>query len=193
MAAAGGDRSVITYVAMLRSVNVAGRTIKMAALRELFVALGHADVATYIQSGNVIFRSPERDDAELAGDITERIRRDLGLDVSVLVRTGDELSEVVKANPFLPRGADPARLHVTFLAGPVDTALMGKIDPSAFGPDEFQAAGRELYLHCPDGYGTTKLNNTFWERRLNTIATTRNWNTVNKLWQMATIDRVDRE
>jgi uncharacterized protein (DUF1697 family) len=180
-----GDRSVITYVAMLRSVNVAGRTIKMAALRELFAALGHADVVTYIQSGNVIFRSPERDGAELAGDITERIGRDLGLDVSVLVRTRDDLSEVVKANPFPSRGADPARLHVTFLAGRVDASSMGKIDPSAFGPDEFHAAGRELYLHCPGGYGTTKLNNAFWERRLKTIATTRNWNTVNKLLQMA--------
>ena len=176
---------MITYVAMLRSVNVAGRTIRMDALRELFVALGHVDVATYIQSGNVIFRSPERVAADLVGDITARIGRDLGTDVSVLLRTGEHLSEVVRANPFPARGADPARLHVTFLADPVDAARFGNIDPSAFGPDEFCDAQREVYLHCPNGYGTSKLNNAFWERRLQTVATTRNWNTVNKLSHLA--------
>src|ERR1700675_2539002 len=106
-----------TFVAMLRGVNVGARNkIKMADLEALFVGLGHTAVVTYIQSGNVVFKSRSKSSTALARGIEARITRDLGLDVRVLVRTHDELAKVARANPFLKSGADRARLHVTFLA-----------------------------------------------------------------------------
>jgi uncharacterized protein (DUF1697 family) len=173
---------VTVYVAMLRGVNVGARNkVRMAELEALFFDLGHTDVVTYIQSGNVVFTSAERSSARVAEGIEQGIARDLGLDVTTLVRTRKELAAVAAANPFVGRGAELSRLHVTFLAERAGAELAGSIDPSAGGRDEFAVVGREVYLHCPGGYGTTKLNNAFWERRLGAQATTRNWNTVTRL------------
>ena len=175
-----------TYIAMLRGINVSGhKKIKMQDLQALFVALGHADVSTYIQSGNIIFKSPADSPSQLAGAIEERIAQDLGLAVTVLLRTKDELAQVIDGNPFVRQGIDPARLHVTFLAAAPDPALVHRVDVHNAEPDEFRVLGREIYLHCPQGYGRTKLNNAFWERRLGVAATTRNWNTVTRLFQLA--------
>jgi uncharacterized protein (DUF1697 family) len=171
---------------LLRGINVTGRNqIKMADLTALFAGLGHEDVSTYVQSGNVIFRSASGSSVNLANDIAERIKRDLGLDVAVLLRTQDQLAKIVKDNPFIRNGADLATLHVTFLAESPDPALVREIDSALGEPDEFRVAGREVYLHCPNGYGRTKLNNTFWERRLKVAATTRNWRTVTTLHRLA--------
>jgi uncharacterized protein (DUF1697 family) len=177
---------VTTYVCLLRGINLGARNkVKMADLEALFVALGHADVATYIQSGNVVFTSPVDSPSTLARGIEERIAADLGLEVTVLLRTTDELSRVIEANPFVGGGADPAELHVTFLADEPDPAAAGAVDGGGFEPDEFRILGREVHLRCPDGYGRSKLNNAFWERRLGVAATTRNWRTVNKLHELA--------
>ena len=174
-----------TYVALLRGVNVGGRTVAMEKVRALFVAAGHEQVATYIQSGNVTFDSSRRDAAALAADIEARMGRELGLDVSVLLRSAKELARVVAANPFLPGRADPTKLHVTFLARAPKASSTAAIDATPFAPDEFVVHRREIYVHCPTGYGRTKLNNTFFERRLAVEATTRNWNSVTKLAQLA--------
>src|SRR5687767_13816123 len=113
-----------TYVALLRGINLGARNkIAMADLRQLFAAFGHADVKTYVQSGNVIFKHDGKDSLRLAGDIEKRITRDLGLTVTVLLRTHDDLREVVANNPFLEQRADPTRLHVTFLT---DTPPRGR-------------------------------------------------------------------
>ena len=173
-----------TYVALLRGVNVGGRTVAMEAVRALFVAAGHEQVATYIQSGNVIFTNPSRAVAAISADIEARMTRDLGLEVSVLLRSAKDLSRVVAGNPFLPR-ADPTKLHVTFLDRAPETAAVAGIDQSPFAPDGFVHRGREVYVHCPTGYGRTKLNNNFFERRLGVEATTRNWNTVTEVAQRA--------
>jgi uncharacterized protein (DUF1697 family) len=171
---------------MLRGINLGGHNrIKMEELQALFVALGHSDVTTYIQSGNIIFKSPGSDPSQLAGAIEERIAQDLGLAVTVLLRTKDELAQVIASNPFIRQRTDPARLHVTFLADAPDPHLVSRVDGHNAEPDEFQIIGREIYLHCPHGYGRTKLNNAFWERRLGVAATTRNWHTVTKLFQLA--------
>jgi uncharacterized protein (DUF1697 family) len=177
---------VTTYVALLRGINVGGRTkVGMDDLRRVFVDLGHADVKTYLQSGNVLFESPDQTPSHLAGDIERRIARDLGVTVTVLVRTRDDLAQVVANNPFLGREADFAKLHVTFLAEAPDRARAARLETPSGGPDEFSLAGREIYLLCPNGYGKTKLNNTYIERRLGVAATTRNWNTVTKLCDLA--------
>ena len=172
------------YVAMLRGINVGGRNkIKMADLLALFAGLGHADVVTYIQSGNVVFTSADKRAAALTSAIEQRITRELGMDVATVLRTKTELGKVIAANPF--GKVDLAKVHVTFLAQKPQAALVRALDDHSSPPDEFRIVGREVYVHCPTGYGNTKLNNAFWERRLKTAATARNWNTVTKLYELA--------
>lgn len=139
---------------------------------------------TYVQSGNVVFRSlgaPTR----LVQAIEEGIRGTLGLDVTVLLRTKGELAEVVGRSPFAASGIDPVRLHVTFLVGDPDPDRVADLAGKRVEPDELHVAGREVYLHCPNGYGRTKLQNAFLERQLAVAATTRNWKTVTALAELA--------
>jgi uncharacterized protein (DUF1697 family) len=175
-----------TYVSLLRAINVSGRNrLPMAELRALFEAHGHHDVATYLQSGNVVSRSSGRSAAAVARTIEAAIATDLGLDVTVLVRTPAELALVLAGNPFLGTGADPARLHVTFLAGTPGRAPVDALDGRAFAPDEFAVHGREVYVHCPGGYGKTRIDNTYFERKLGVAATTRNWKTLTRLTELS--------
>ncbi|MBA2447231.1 MAG: DUF1697 domain-containing protein [Chloroflexi bacterium] len=175
-----------TYVALLRGINVGGRTrVGMDDLRRLFLGLGHADAKSYLQSGNVIFRGPVEESSRLAGGIERRITRDLGVTVTVLLRTKDDLAHVVANNPFLSRETDFTKLHVTFLADAPDHQRVARLDTPSGEPDELSLVGREVYLHCPNGYGRTKLNNAYIERRLGVAATTRNWKTVTTLCALA--------
>ena len=168
------------YVALLRGINVGGRTkVGMGDLRRLFTDLGHGNVTTYIQSGNVLFDTTGPA-ARIATGIEERIAADLGLSVTVILRSAAELERVAGANPFVGRVPDDSKLHVTFLARP-PTAT---VEPPAGVTDELAVAGREVYLHCPGGYGRTKLDNAFFERRLGVPATTRAWRTVGKLREL---------
>lgn len=173
--------AVQRYIALLRGVNVSGKNrIAMANLRDLFAGLGYQDVRTYIQSGNVVFLAPASEDTTREA-IEGAIARDLGMEVTVLLRTAEDLRAITEGNPFLP-AADPAILHVTFLAA-VPATMEVSAPPS--GRDEYRIAGREIYLSCPEGYGNTKLTNSLWERRLQMRATTRNWRTVMTLLEMA--------
>jgi uncharacterized protein (DUF1697 family) len=175
---------MVAYVAMLRGINVSGKNkIKMTDLQVLFGGLGHTDVTTYIQSGNVVFRSAARSAPTLASAIERRIEREFGFDVPVVIRTKAELAKVITANPF--GGVDVAKVHVTFLAKKPDAALVRALVDHEAPPDEFRIVGTAVYLHCPAGYGATLLNNSFWERKLKVGATTRNWNTVTKLLELA--------
>jgi uncharacterized protein (DUF1697 family) len=171
-----------TWVCLLRGVNVGGKKVAMKALKELIEGLGHEDVATYIQSGNVVFRSGSGRPEKLADEIRTSIKEHMGLDVTVLLRSPEEMAAVAAANPF-PGVED--KLHVTFLEAEPDRAKVVAVDQDGYLPDRFDVIGREVYLHCPDGYGRTKLTNAFWERKLGVAATTRNWRTVNKLLEMA--------
>jgi uncharacterized protein (DUF1697 family) len=153
----------------------------MEDLRRLFADLGHAEVKTYLQSGNVIFKSKAGDASEataLSAAVEERIAAELGFAVPVLLRTADDLVKIVATNPFLDRESDLTKLHVTFLAAAPDEDRAGRLVPPSGVPDSLALIGREVFLHCPDGYGRTKLNNAFIERRLGLVATTRNWKTV---------------
>jgi uncharacterized protein (DUF1697 family) len=173
-----------TYVALLRGINLGARNkVSMRDLRALFGALGAEDVSTYVQSGNVIFKSRDGP-AELRAAAEERITRDLGLDVTVLLRTGSELAAVVADNPFAADHREPKTLHVTFLADAPDAERARELDPTAWQPDEFRVVGREVHLHCPNGYGRSKLSNAFFERGLGVAATTRNWRTVTNLAEL---------
>jgi uncharacterized protein (DUF1697 family) len=176
-----------TYVALLRGVNVAGRTVPMAALRAMFRDLGHERVTSYIQSGNVVFRTPRRDLETLVNEIRSAIGAETGHLVTVVLRTAHELAQVVGANPFID-GRDPRTLHVTFLAQSPDPILIAAIAPAIALPDEFRGVGQEVFVACPNGYGRTTLNNAFFERRLGVAATTRNWRTVTMLARLAGAD-----
>jgi uncharacterized protein (DUF1697 family) len=177
-----------TYIAMLRGINVSGhKIIKMESLRASFAALGFGDVKTYIQSGNVVFKTAKTDPAGLAKKIVKKIRDDFGFDVPVLVKTAEELAAVLKANPLSKRaGVDESKLHVTFLAAAAPKNSAAILQPLAAKSELFAVCGTEIYLHCPDGYGETKLANGAIEKKLSVAATTRNWKTVNVLHAMAT-------
>jgi uncharacterized protein (DUF1697 family) len=174
------------YIALLRGINVGGnKKVSMADLRELLSSLGHADVATYIQSGNALFTSARRDPAKLAQEIENRLERDLRMDVTVIVRSRDELAAVVAANPFVSRSTPLTGLHATFLSEQPDKDKLSQIDPKQFEPDEFDVGNRVIYTHLLNGYAATKLNHDLFERSLGVRATSRNWNTVTKLLDLA--------
>jgi uncharacterized protein (DUF1697 family) len=174
------------YVALLRGINLGGHNkVKMEHLRSLFTSLGYDRVTTYVQSGNVVFTSPTRSAATVADTITRRIAEDLGLDVTVVVRTSRELSTIVTTNPLKKSKVDPSKLHVTFLATSPAAAKAHAIAAPSGTRDQFTVVGREVYLHCPEGYGRTKLNNAFFEKQLGVAATTRNWKTVQTLTTLA--------
>ncbi len=174
-----------TWIAILRGINVAGaRKLPMKELKELFEKLKCGNVRTYIQSGNVVFESA-KPDAAFAGKVQAAIKKRYDHDVPVLVRSLEEMKRVSTANPYLERkDIELDKLHVTFLAEAPKKPDVEKIAGASFGNDSFELVGREVYVHCPDGYGNTKLNNTFFENKLKVSATTRNWRTVHELVRM---------
>src|SRR3954453_1940287 len=149
----------------------------MPDLVRVVEGLGGRDVQTYVQSGNVVYSGSKK----VAIALEQALMTELGVRSPVLVRSGRELAAVVAAKPY---AADGKAVSVTFLAELPAPRALAAVDPAAYGTDRFLAAGREIYLHTPDGYGRTKLNNAFWERKLSTVATTRNWNTVVALAEM---------
>jgi uncharacterized protein (DUF1697 family) len=177
---------MIRYACMLRAVNVSGaRKLKMTELRDLCVALGFSDVTTYLQSGNVVLATNEPQ-ARIGPTLSAAIGREFGYgDVTVLAWTAAELRALIAANPFVARGCAPAKLHVTFLAAGPAPAALSRLDAARYLPDELAAGKRAVYVHCPNGYGRTKLNNSFFERTLGFPATTRNWNTTTRLFELA--------
>ena len=158
----------------------------MEKLKASLAASGFEQIQTYIQSGNVIFRSKLRNSDTVSGIIEQKIRADFGLQITVVSRTVDEMGAIIKANPFLQqRGVDPTKLHVTFLSEAPVTSSLGKLAALTNAGDEFRHSGREIYLYCPNGYGRTKLSNNALEKLLTARATTRNWKTVRQLYEMA--------
>jgi uncharacterized protein (DUF1697 family) len=178
-----------THIAMLRGINVSGhKIVKMDRLRASFDALGFRNVRTYVQSGNVVFEAKVAAPAELPPKIAMRIARDFGFSVPVTVLTAAEMGRVVKENPFLKeQGIDLSKLHVTFLSDLPPGAGLKKLSAMPAGPDRFHCHRTSVYLHCPEGYGTTKLSNNAIEKALALGATTRNWKTVTTLHQMALV------
>ena len=175
-----------TFVALLRSVNVAGHgRLAMPELKASFLALDFTDVSTYIQTGNVIFGSTKRSAAKLETEIERQLESTFGTTPKVILRTVPELTRIVATSPYPSRGADPSRHHVTFLAAVPSKARLAGFHPPDSGRDELTIIGREIYVHTPDGYANTKLTGTYLERHLGVSSTTRNWNTVTKLCALA--------
>jgi uncharacterized protein (DUF1697 family) len=176
-----------TYISLLRGINVGGsKVIRMTDLKAVYESLGFKEVISYIQSGNVLFRS-NKDASAVSGAITKAIERKFGFDVAVIVREPKELAAVIRNNPFIGlRGVDEARLAVTFLQERPSPSLVRVLGPlAAKSNDEYKVVGKEVYLHCPTGFGKTLFTNTFFEKHLKVATTARNWRTVNILVEMA--------
>ncbi len=177
------------YISMLRGINVGGRKkIKMAELREMYVALGFEDVNSYIQSGNVVFDYKKTKPAELEAQIKQAIQDTFGFDVPVRIRTADDFKHIINSHPFFDAEQELKLFHVTFLAEAPNTEALQSIADFQYKEDLFQIDGDKIHLYCPGGYGETKLSNNFFERKLKVSATTRNWKTVLKLYEMAIAD-----
>lgn len=158
----------------------------MDRLRSIFEDLGFGRVQTYLQSGNVVYEAAGSETERASRAAERRILRDCGLEVSVATRTSASMTAIAGANPFLGRrGIDPQFLHATFLIGPGPWPAMEDASLPLAQGELAAMAGGVVYLYCPLGYGITKINNTFFERRLSTRATTRNWRTVTALEGMA--------
>jgi uncharacterized protein (DUF1697 family) len=180
-----GEHELTVYVAMLRGVNVGGNSLKMDWLREACEGMGWQDVRTYVQSGNIVFSS-RLGASKLAPTLKATIDAQTRLPVAVVVRSASEMAKVVAGNPFpKQKGVDLTKLHVTFLAEAPSKPALDKLDALAGTRDEYRLVKQEIYLHCPINYGQTKLSNTAIEKALSVGATTRNWNTVTTLSEMA--------
>lgn len=175
-----------TYIALLRGINVSGKNlIKMDSLASALTVAGLHNVRTYIQSGNIVFESGIADETDTALIIAENIRKKFGFIVPVRVLKQSELKHIRDDNPFIRlHGLPGDKLHLTLLSGIPDHALVQKIAETVYLPDEYIISGSAIYLNCPDGYGRTKLTNTFFENKLKVSATTRNWATIVKLCSM---------
>ena len=168
-----------TYVALLRGVNVGGNNkVAMAALRSALTDAGMRDVSTYIQSGNIVFGSSLGSEAAVATGVRQCLRAGFGLDVAVIVRTGDDFSALADRGPKCA-DLDPAKALIVFYPGPVDRGALEQIRPADFLPDTWHAEGRELHLCLSDGIGNSKLVHEIGRKLPG--GTGRNWNTVTKL------------
>lgn len=176
-----------TYISLVRGINVGNKRIKMADLVDIYISLGFKPVKTYIQSGNVIFKSSIDDPDELGQRIAQKIFETYNYHVEIVIRTMEELKTVIQSCPFGNKEVE--YLHVTFLSSIPGEDMVHSIDLENINgiksSEEFKLLSKEIYLYLPDGYGRTKLNNNFFEKKLGLNATTRNWKTVNKLLEIA--------
>ena len=174
-----------TYVALLRGINVGGKhKLPMKELAETVNACECSQVRTYIQSGNVVFAASRKCAQELPAVLAERIEERFGFQVPVMVRAREELARVIRDNPFVKAGLPEHTLHVYFLADLPAADAVQSLDANRSAPDAFRVIGREIYLHLPNGMGRTKLTNAYFDSRLSTSSTARNWATVKKLLEM---------
>lgn len=171
-----------TYIALFRGINVSGqKIILMKDLKTLFEKTGFSSVRTYIQSGNVLFSSP---DAEgLAEKIEKAVKKNYGFHAEVIIRTPKELKKIIASNPFAQKD-DTGKLYICFFKSAPSKEAVNSFMQLTFNGEEFSFAKTELYLYFPDGYGKSKLNNNVIEKKLTVISTARNWNTTNKLYEL---------
>ena len=175
-----------TYVALLRGINLgAKRRVAMADLRSLLEGLGYDDVRTHLQSGNAVFRAGTRSAAGVRSAVEKAIRADLGMDVDVVVRTAAQLAKVVETDPFAGTATDRARYLVTFLDKAPPKGWLRDVDVADYEPEQVEVRGTEVYLWLPKGVHASRLARLVGDKNLGGTATSRNWNVVTKLAEIA--------
>lgn len=174
------------YICLIRGINVGGNNLlKMDALRALCEAVGLKGAKTYLQSGNVVFRS-NLDRGALAKRIEEGIRKSSGFEAKVILRTADEIREVIAANPFTTGPQrNPKALLVAFLGGPISKDAKALLSKLKIESEELHFGDQEIYLYLSDGIAGSKLSNALTEKKIGVNVTARNWNTVTALLQLA--------
>lgn len=171
------------WVAFLRGINLGSRNrVPMPALRTVFEEAGCGSVSTYIQSGNVVFTKRASDRDRLARTLQQAVADRFDVPAAVVLRTSEELAKIVRAHPF---GDDTSHTMVAFLAeAPARAAVRGLANVDV-APDRFKVVGSDVFLHYPKGVQGARLTHASLERRLDVIGTTRNWNTVTRLAELA--------
>jgi uncharacterized protein (DUF1697 family) len=172
-------------VVLLRGINLgAHNRIAMPQLRELLSGAGYEGVRTHLQSGNVVLGSDASPD-QLARDCERLIAERFGLGIDVVVRTRDELAQVVRRNPLGEVAHEPKRYQVSFCSAAPDRETVRKLAARAVEPERFVAIGRELYAWHPAGVARSKLWAQLAGKSLGVTATARNWSTVTRLLELA--------
>ena len=173
------------WIALFRGINVGGKhVLPMKELGSLLDSLGCRNVRTYIQSGNAVFDSPERDRSRLARRIAKAIAAQHGFEPRILLVDVPELERVIAANPFVEAEGEPKSLHVGFLESEPKTPDLEALDRLRTGGERFQLVGQSFYLHTPDGFGISRLAAQA-EKLLGVPMTARNWRTVQKIRELA--------
>ena len=172
-----------TYIALLRGINVGGkRKLPMVDLKKMFVDQGFENVMTYIQSGNVIFQAKNQNTVKLATQLEAEFLKLFALEVPVIIRTASEWQQLIDAQPYQNSTQvtfnNPEKWHVTLLGATPEQQAVEKMNGFSASPDDFRLILNSIYLYCQNGYGNTKLTNTFFESKLKVKATTRNWKTI---------------
>lgn len=178
-----GSSGEDTYVAFLRGVNVGGKNrLPMQALAAMFVAAGCTGVSTYIQSGNVIFRAKRRVAERVQEAVTAAVTAEFGFISPVVVRSREEMQEVLERQPYPV--SDEDMLHVYFLKSEPALEDVDTLDQKRSPGDEFLVRGRDIYARLGNGMAKTKLTNAYFDSKLKTVSTARNWRTVMKLVEL---------
>ncbi len=173
------------YLGLLRGINVGGKNkILMTDLSAMFVTAGCKNVRTFIQSGNVVFDVSAKVSAQVPRLVAEQITNRLGYKTPVVLRSLAELEDAVSNNPFLKLGSDLESLHLVFLAALPEASSIAALDPKRSPGDEYVVRGRDIYLRLANGVADSRLTNAYFDSKLSTISTGRNWRTVTKLLEM---------
>jgi uncharacterized protein (DUF1697 family) len=176
------------YISILRGINVSGqKKIKMADLKSLYELLGFQNVVTYIQSGNVVFDTTLKMKSDIKAKIVKAIETRYKFHVPVEIRTNREIGDIVKNCPFgsVDLEEDGTKVLVTFLSSKPSETRISDVQKYVAPPEQLVVRGKRVYLYCPNGYGKSKLSNTFLENKLGVEATTRNLKTVYKLYEIS--------
>lgn len=174
-----------THVALLRGINLGPHNkLPMPELVELFEAAGCTSVATYIQSGNVVFAASPAVAKKVAAGVSRAIAERFGHAVPLVIRTAAELTAAATKNPLLGPKVDTSRLHVAFLSEKPSAKAVAELDPKRSPPDVFVVQGSEIFLLLPNGVADSKLTNAYFDSKLRVVTTIRNWRTVQTLAEM---------
>jgi uncharacterized protein (DUF1697 family) len=177
---------MIKYLALLRGINVSGHNmIKMDALKKMLENMGFQNIETYIQSGNIFFDSEEENAASVGFKIKQEISKVFGYDVPVIMISKTDLELCFKNNPYLKeKECDIKKLYVAFISKELTAAAINDLKISNFKPDEAAIDSNRIYIKYAIGAGKTNLDQKYIEKKLNVVATIRNWNTVTKLLEI---------
>lgn len=176
-----------TYIALLRGINVSGhKIILMTDLKDLFEKIGFANIKTYIQSGNVVFKTKKSSMEWIRKNIEQNLFSRFGFEVKVIVKSLFELCEILDHNPFPENKLkDKEKIYLSLLSQIPEKEKINELEKFNKGPDEFNYINGVVYILCRNGYGKSLLSNTNIEKKLKVFSTTRNLDTMKKLYELA--------